>query len=379
MSLTEKNTEKNKVITAIGMISGTSLDGIDAAIIKSDGEHVERIGTPYHRPYTKDEQSLLKSALAEARAEGRPTRSNILINNAEEMITKLHAEVIKEIIEANDIQADDIDIIGFHGQTVLHGPEEGWTWQIGDGKTLAELTKISVIHDLRRNDMEHGGEGAPLAPIYHHIVARSSDVDYPVAMLNLGGVGNITWIGGPDAANMLAFDTGPANALLDDLVRKNTDLPFDKGGEISAKGTVDQVLVQKWLNNDYFKQTAPKSLDRDDFNVDEVHALSLEDGAATLCAFSVRCVKLAEDLCPAPVKHWYVCGGGAKNPVMMKMLDVELDGSVEPVNALGFDSDYIEAEAFALMAIRKIYDLPISFPGTTGVSKPCTGGVLNSP
>ena len=369
--------EKNNPLTAIGLISGTSLDGIDATIIKSDGEHVERIGTACHRPYTKDEQALLKSALSEARKEGRPTKNNTLINEAEKLVTELHAEIVKKIIETN--QMDEIDVIGFHGQTILHGPEEGWTWQIGDGKMLAERTGISVINDLRRNDMENGGEGAPLAPIYHHVIARSSNVNYPVAMLNMGGVGNITWIGGPNADDMLAFDTGPANALLDDLVRKNADLPYDRGGEISAKGTVNQAMVQKWMQNDYFRQPAPKSLDRDEFNVDEVHTLPLEDGAATLCAFSVRCVKIAECLCPVPVKHWYVCGGGAQNPVMMKMLDDLLEGTVDPVNILGFDSDYIEAEAFALMAIRKLYNLPISFPGTTGVSKPCTGGVLNLP
>lgn len=369
--------EKNNKITAIGMISGTSLDGIDAALIKSDGSDVERFGEPLHRPYKKDEQNLLKSALSEARAEARPTKHNTLINEAEALVTKLHAGVIEDIIKENGLQKDDVDIIGFHGQTVLHGPDEGWTWQIGDGKLLADMTGISVVNDFRRNDMEHGGEGAPLASIYHYVIASQGDVTYPIAMLNMGGVGNVTWIGGVDPADMLAFDTGPANALLDDLVRKHTDLPFDRGGEISAKGTVDHTLVQKWLKNNYFKMPAPKSLDRDDFSVDEVHSLSFEDGAATLCAFSTECVRIAEELCPAAVKKWYVCGGGIHNPVIMKMLNNKLNGLVEPINVLGFDGDYIEAEAFALMAIRKLYNLPISFPGTTGVSAPCIGGVIH--
>ncbi len=371
--------EKNKIITAVGMISGTSLDGIDASIIKSDGETVERTGKVFHRPYKREEQELLKEALAEARKEGRPTTDNRLINKAEALVSKLHSAVVNNLLAESRLAHEDIDIVGFHGQTILHGPDEGWTWQIGDGAKLARSLGIPVVNDLRSNDMAHGGEGAPLACIYHHVVASQNDVDYPIAMLNMGGVGNITWIGGPDPEKMLAFDTGPANALLDDLVRRHTDLPYDRGGEISAKGMVDREMVSRWMQNPYFKQPIPKSLDRDEFNVDAVNALPLEDGAATLCAFSVECVRVAEEMCPAPVKHWYVCGGGAHNPVIMSMLSDALDGSVEPVDVLGFEGDYIEAEAFALMAIRKLYDLPNSFPGTTGVSRPVTGGVLNKP
>ncbi len=361
------------------MISGTSLDGIDASIIRSDGETVERTGKTYHRPYSREEQDLLREALAEARAEGRPTANNRLINKVEALVTKLHSAVVNNLLAENKLAHEDIDVIGFHGQTVLHGPDDGWTWQIGDGEKLAGALEIPVVHDLRSNDMAYGGEGAPLACIYHHVVASQNDVDYPIAMLNMGGVANITWIGGPEAEKMLALDTGPANALLDDLVRKHTDLPYDQDGKISAKGMVDRDMVQGWMKNPYFNLPIPKSLDRDECNVDEVATLSLEDAAATLCAFSVECVNVAEKLCPAPVKHWYVCGGGAHNPVIMNMLDGALEGSVEPVDVLGFDGDYIEAEAFALMAIRKLYNLPISFPGTTGVSRPVTGGVLNKP
>ncbi len=369
----------NKQKLAIGLMSGTSLDGIDAALIKSDGTSVERFGTPYNRTYSKEEREVLKEALSEARREVRPTDENIYIDETERMITELHIEVVRELLTKNDLSSSDIDVIGFHGQTLLHGPHEGWSWQIGDGKRLAKELDILVVNDIRGFDVAHGGQGAPMVPVYHRSLFAGRDVNYPVALINFGGVANITWIGGDGSDDLVAFDTGPANALLDDWVRKHTDLIYDEGGKISSKGYIHQDLIDKWMENDYFKLPPPKSLDRDDFNVDDVNALSLEDGAATLAAFSVACLKLASNQCPKAVNNWYVCGGGAHNPTVMTMLNDALCGDVEPVSAIGFDGDYIEAEAFAYMAVRRLYDLPITFPGTTGIEEPSTGGVINNP
>lgn len=362
---------------AIGLMSGTSLDGIDAALIKSDGETVERFGEAFHMDYSNEMRSRLKTTLSEARAEKKPTDKNTLINETEQILTDLHYVVVSELLELNALKADDIDVIGFHGQTLLHGPDEGWTWQIGLGARLAKRLGITVVNDIRRYDVEHGGQGAPMVPVYHQSILKGRLSDYPAALINIGGVSNITWIGSDETGAMVAFDTGPGNALLDDWVREKTDLPYDIDGMISAKGKVDVGLVRCWMENDYFDVEPPKSLDRDDFDVSEASALSLEDGAASLCAFTVATIKAGAAKCPATVKNWYVCGGGAHNPVIMKMLGDALEGSVETINALGFDGDYIEAEAFAYMAVRKLYDLPITFPGTTGISEPATGGVIN--
>lgn len=364
---------------AIGLMSGTSLDGIDATLIKTDGIQVKPFGTPLNRVYSKQERDILKDALREARNEVRPTKKNTHINETEKLITDLHVEVVKELIEQNNLLAEDIDVIGFHGQTLLHGPAEGWSWQIGDGKRLAQELNIPVVSDLRGFDVANGGQGAPLLPVYHQSLFVGKEANYPVGLINFGGVANITWVGGGGHDDLIAFDTGPANALLDDWIRKNTDMIYDEDGKVSAKGTIHQDLIDNWMDNEYFSALPPKSLDRDDFNVDEVNSLSLEDGAATLAAFSVECLKAASEQCPKAANNWYVCGGGSHNPTIMAMLNDALGGNVEPVSAIGFDGDYVEAEGFAYMAVRRLYDLPITFPGTTGISKPSTGGVLNTP
>ncbi|HRW29205.1 MAG: anhydro-N-acetylmuramic acid kinase [Alphaproteobacteria bacterium] len=369
----------NAELTAIGLMSGTSLDGIDAALIKSDGQSIKRFGRPFHMTYSRGQRDQLKAALKAAREAGRPTSSNNLINETEQLITALHAEVIRELLKQNNLETHDVDVIGFHGQTLLHGPDDGWSWQIGDGRKLAEMLEIQVVNDLRRNDVEHGGQGAPMVPVYHQAIVRDIADSFPVGLINFGGVANITWIGGRDTDNLLAFDTGPANALLDDWIRKHTDYIYDQDGMFSKKGTVHREILSEWMKNKYFEIKPPKSLDRDDFNVDEVNELSLEDGAATLAAFSVEALKVASGQCPEPVKKWYVCGGGAHNPTIMKMLEDALACDVRPISDLGFNGDFIEAEAFAYLAVRHLYNLPITFPGTTGISKPSTGGILNKP
>ena len=364
---------------AIGLMSGTSLDGIDAAFVRSDGEIVKPWGEPYHMSYNAEQKEQLKAGLLEAKKEAKPSTSNSLINKLELELTDLHAQAVFNILEQNGLNNNDIDVIGFHGQTLLHGPDEGWTWQIGDGELLAKKLEIPVVNDLRRYDVEHGGQGAPMVPVYHQSIVKEKAKGFPVALINIGGVANITWIGGPDVSDLVAFDTGPGNAMLDDFIRKNSEYTCDIDGTISAKGKINKTLVNDWMKNRYFSELPPKSLDRNDFNVCEVDSLSLEDGAATLCSFTVASIKAGSIICPAKAKHWYVCGGGAHNPTIMKMLKKELKGEVSSVNTLGIDGDFVEAEAFAYMAIRRLYNLPITFPGTTGISTPSTGGIINNP
>lgn len=360
-------------------MSGTSLDGVDAAIIKTDGHKVTRYGKPCHIPYTAVQREQLQEAFQHAKRENNPNvRSNSILI-AEGAINDIHFDVVKEILRINHLNENDIDVIGFHGQTLLHNPDEGWSWQIGDGRELADRLGIKVINDFRRFDLENGGQGAPLVPIFHRALLPNDEQEFPVALLNIGGVANLTWFDGRDHNDMVAFDTGPGNALLDDWVRNHSDLPYDKDGIISSKGNVQEILVNDLMNHDYFKEMPPKSLDRDAFDVSSLSILSMEDGAATLIAFTVNAIKMAEIMCPDFVKKWYVCGGGAHNPTIMKMLSEELYGEVETISSLGFDGDYVEAEAFAFLAVRKLYDLPITFPGTTGIMEPSTGGEIHNP
>lgn len=371
--------KKNSELLAVGLMSGTSLDGIDVAFLKSDGVRIERVGTPFHMAYNDEQKSQLQRALFEAKQEKRPTHTNLFINGLEDILTDLHHKAVIKALSLNNIEKTDIDVVGFHGQTLLHGPDEGWSWQIGSGRKLANDLNIKVVNDFRRYDVENGGQGAPFVPIYHHALLSSYETDYPIAVLNIGGVANLTWISGEEAASLVAFDTGPGNALLDDWIRKKSEFPCDKDGFFSKKGVVDNELIHLWMKDHFFKKLPPKSLDRNAFDVSSIEKLSIEDGAATLCAFTVKTIKEAEALCPQIVKNWFVCGGGANNPTLMEMLSDNLAGTVNKVSDIGFDGDFTEAEAFAYLAVRKLYDLPITFPGTTGIKAPSPGGVIHIP
>lgn len=364
---------------SLGLMSGTSLDGIDVAFIKSDGRSVKRCYKSFHLPYNEQEIKKLSQGLSAAKTQGRPTKNNHFINQLEEMITVRHKDAVLAALKLNNLKAGDIDIIGFHGQTLLHGPHQGWSWQIGSGQMLSNMLNITVVDDFRSNDMKYGGQGAPLAPIYHHALLADKNRQYPVAFINIGGVSNMTWIGSDKEHELIAFDTGPGNALLDDWIRKKSDQPYDKDGVISTKGTVNYTILEGWLKDDFFNAPPPKSLDRNQFDVSDMEPLSLEDGAATLCAFTAATIKMGQDLCPTAANEYYICGGGVHNPTIMKMLGEQLSGQVHCVDIFGCDSDFIEAEAFAFMAIRKYYDLAITFPKTTAVNKPSPGGIINNP
>jgi anhydro-N-acetylmuramic acid kinase len=284
------------------------------------------------------------------------------------------------LLDSAGVPASAIDVVGFHGQTVWHRPRHRRTLQIGDGARLAAAAGIGVVADFRRADMAAGGEGAPLAPLYHAALAGA--LQKPIAVLNIGGVANLTWIGESEGEpNVLAFDTGPGNALLDDWVLARTSRACDEDGRLAAAGRVDAGRVTGWLAHDFFRRLPPKSLDRDVFRfaLDAIAGFSPADGAATLAAFSARAVASASPLLPAEPRRWLVCGGGRRNPVLMDMIRTAVGAPVEPVEAIGWRGDFLEAEAFAFLAVRSLRGLPLTLPTTTSAPRPLTGGRLHGP
>lgn len=348
---------------AIGMMSGTSCDGIDAALVHTDGSSIDDFGPTITVPYDDAFRARLQSCFG---GQGP-------VGAAERELTERHAEAVRQLLKLAERKPADIAIVGFHGQTIHHAPAQRQTVQIGDGALLAKLVGIDVVNDFRSADVQAGGQGAPLAPVYH--LARAASLPKPIAVLNLGGVGNVTWIGGDDA--LLAFDTGPGNALLDDWALRHTGKPADVGGALAASGHPSNAALAKLKSDPYFALPAPKSLDRQHFKALADAALSglgAADGAATLVAFTAWSAGEAMRVFPSRPREWLVCGGGRHNPAIMQALRSILPCSVRSVDEVGWNGDALEAQAFAFMAVRSLRGLPLSFPGTTGVPKPMPGG-----
>ncbi|NRB02958.1 MAG: anhydro-N-acetylmuramic acid kinase [Rhodobacteraceae bacterium] len=354
----------------LGAMSGTSLDGVDAAVLETDGKAISGFAETAYRAYSPAERDTLAAALGQWHGPQ--------VEAATEVVQRAHTELLS--------QFEDIDLVGFHGQTLAHDPRGRGTLQVGDGAALAEALDCPVVWDFRSADIELGGEGAPLAPFYHFALARFLGLSQPVAMLNLGGVGNITWVNpvaqspeDPDA--LLAFDTGPANAPVNDFVAQHFDQPFDKDGAIAAQGRVEDGALELFLAEPYFSRMPPKSLDRNDFPdmINLVRELSAHDAAATLTAMSAAAVAVAMPHCPIPPSRLLVTGGGRKNPVLMQMISAAADCPVDPVEEVGLDGDMLEAQAFAYLAARVRAKLPTSCPTTTGVSVPVGGGIVSGP
>ena len=355
------------VLRCIGLMSGTSLDGIDAAFIETDGEAVIRTGPSLTMPYEEGFRDRLRGVLGEA--DDTPS-----VREVEQALTLLHVTAAETLIARYSLP--EIDVVGFHGHTILHRPEERRTRQIGNGFQLARLLGTIVVSDFRSNDVAAGGQGAPFVPAYHR--ALSGVLERPLAVLNLGGVGNVTWIGdGED--EILAFDTGPGNALIDDWALRHTEEPVDRNGALAKRGAVDATSVAHFLTHPFFAAAPPKSLDRDDFVRLVPQHLSAEDGAATLTRITAAAVSRAISHLPVPPRRWLVTGGGRHNPVLMAALAEELGSTVEPVEQVGWDGDALEAQAFAYLAVRSLRGLPLSYPGTTGVKAPQTGGRWDRP
>ncbi len=358
--------------TAIGMMSGTSLDGVDVALIRSDGAWRIEAGPARTCAYGAAQRDAIRAAL------GQETG----FEGAIAAVTGAHRAALLDFLAAEMLEPGDIDWVGFHGQTVFHDPGNGKTVQIGDAGALADAGGIPVVSDFRSADVRRGGQGAPLAPLYH--AALSAGLDKPLAVLNLGGVANVSWMGAArrggtvEETPLLAFDTGPANALLDDWMLRRTGAPFDRNGETAARGTADGDRIAAWLRHPYFTTEPPKSLDRNDFDA-AVDSLDIADGAATLTEFTVRSVAAALDWMPERPRRWLVSGGGRKNGFLMDRLRRTLAAPVDPVEAVGWNGDALEAQAFAWLALRVADGLPTSLPSTTGVPAPTSGGAIDRP
>jgi anhydro-N-acetylmuramic acid kinase len=351
----------------IGLMSGTSLDGIDAALITTDGEgFIERDGF-LTVPYDDVLRQRIRGCL------NIPPECVNSVTDVEREITVAHAETVKALLRQQGVKPSDVHLIGFHGQTIAHAPEKKFTCQIGDGALLAKLTGIDVVNDFRTADVLAGGQGAPLAPIYH--AALSDGKEKPVVFLNIGGVANVTYIGAD--GEMIAFDTGPGNALLDDWMLKKTGRRYDEGGKAAARGKVDEKLLGELMSHEFFSAIPPKSIDRNIFVSQKWKDLSLEDGAATLTAFTVAGILQSMKFMPEKPKAWIVSGGGRLNRSFMQALHDKLKVPVVLIEELGLNGDAIEAEAFAYMAVRSLRGLPISFPRTTGAPYAMSGGKLS--
>jgi len=362
---------KAGALQALGAMSGTSLDGVDAAVLDTDGITIFGFGPSAYRPYSPEEQAVLRAALG-----AWPGDDGVA--NAAKIIEAAHLQVLAGF--------EGIDLVGFHGQTLAHDPANRRTHQAGDGAALARGLGLPVVWDFRSNDVALGGQGAPLAPFFHFACAQWMGAKAPVAFLNLGGVGNLTWVNpactAPEAQGaLLAFDTGPANAPINDWVMRCSGAPYDKDGALAAQGRVADGLLERFLAEPYFQRMPPKSLDRDSFATAAalVHGLSPMDGAATLTAMAAAGVMQAMAHCPEPPVEMLVTGGGRHNPVLMGMLQAGLDCPVRPVEAVGLDGDMLEAQAFAYLAVRVARGLPTSCASTTGVGAAVGGGVLSYP
>ncbi|MEM7240989.1 MAG: anhydro-N-acetylmuramic acid kinase [Pseudomonadota bacterium] len=362
---------KKRPTACLGLMSGTSLDGVDAAIVITDGENIQGFSGSKYYEYSQTERKVLRAAL------GKWPGANDL-GDAQDIILSSHQNLIEAFPES--------EVVGFHGQTLAHDPANGRTHQLGDGQELANRTGKPVVWDFRNADMAAGGQGAPLAPFFHFACAKALGARAPLAFLNLGGVGNVTFVNGshpgPEAKGaLLAFDTGPANAPLSDLMQARRGLDMDENGKLAALGAPDGVILEKFMENPYFEAEPPKSLDRDDFSTlnGDVSPLSDEDAAATLTAAIVSSVYAAQMHFPTDPSRWLICGGGRKNQTLMTGLRNVMDAPLDPVEVVGFDGDMFEAQAFGYLAMRVMRGLPTSAPSTTGASAPIRGGQISYP
>ena len=367
-------------VTAIGLMSGTSYDGVDVALIETDGEEIGRLGPTGYRPYSDQERDLVRRAIAAATHLGDRAERPKILTQVEELVTDMHAEAVEAFLAANAMAPSAVGVVGFHGQTVLHRPDRGLTVQLGNGQALAARLGIPVVYDFRAADVAAGGQGAPVVPVFHRALVRLLKRPHPIAVLNLGGVANITFIDGD--ADLIAFDTGPGNALIDDFVRLRTGQPQDDDGRAAAAGQVDEEAVARVLKHPFFARRPPKSLDRNAFRhwvMEEARLAdkSMQDGVATLTAITAAAVAHATKVLPRAPAGWLVAGGGTRNPTLMRMLAQRLAPvGIETVGAVGWSADALEAQAFAFLAVRALKGLPLTFPTTTGVPRPLTGGVL---
>ena len=363
---------QGKALTVIGMMSGTSFDGIDAAVITTNGVKIHSLGETYMSSYSE----VLRKKI---RVLTNRQHSIRILMDIENEIAIEHARVVKDLLKKANLKSSDIDLIGFHGQTIYHDPAKRKTLLVGNAALLAELTKINVISDFRSRDIAAGGGGAPLVPFYHQAVCRS--LKKPVVVLNVGGVANVTYI---DNNHLLAFDTGPGGALLDDWIHERTKRDFDDDGKIARLGVPHDALLESFMRKKFFSEKPPKSLDRNKFKsiMRELAHLTTEDGAATLTYLTARSVCEAQKFFPKKPHKWIICGGGSKNSLLMDILkkqyglDIVNIGDLKVFGKTSVSPDFVEAQAFGFLAARSYYHLPLTTPTTTGVREEVSGGAF---
>jgi anhydro-N-acetylmuramic acid kinase len=365
-------------VWSVGLMTGTALDGfIDAALLRTDGEEIAAFGAWRLQAYDAGLRARLAASIDAARAWDFAGPEPDAVTAAEADYTRAHALAVAALLDEAGLAPSDVAVIGFHGLTVLHRPAAGRTRQIGDGALLARLTGIPVAFDFRSADVAAGGQGAPLAPVYHAALLRNAGLADPAAVLNLGGVANITWWGGGE--EVAAFDCGPANGPLNEWVEAHGLGAYDRDGRLAASGMVHEGLLLQLLDHPWLGEAWPKSLDRYDFSASMVRGLSPADGAATLTAFTAAAIGIGLDICPKRPDAVVACGGGRKNPVLIAEIERRARVRVIPAEQVGWRGDAIEAEAFAHLAVRTLRGLPLSFPSTTGVAAPTPGGRVARP
>ena len=369
-----------KIYSSLGLMSGTSMDGIDASIIKSNGE--DKCETVFNQYFEYDE--IIYRDLTNIRGKINSSKdlkeNSIEIKILERKITLFHTKICKQIIEE---YALDIDLVGFHGQTIFHSAYEKISRQLGDAKLLLQLVNKKIIYNFRENDLNNGGSGAPLSPVFHKLIAQKNKIELPLCILNIGGISNITIINKFDFNELISKDIGPGNCLIDEWMRKNSNSKFDKNGEISKTGTCKKIILdqaQELFMNRFDREVT--SFDTKDFDISFVRGLSLEDGAATLTEFTAKIIAEALNVSLKNINknQWKVllCGGGRKNKNLIDLIKNNMSKKIiiDSIDKYNINGDYVESQAFAYIAIRSYLNLPISFPKTTGCIRPCSGGTI---
>jgi len=362
----------SKNLYSLGLMSGTSMDGIDASIIKSDGKQFVEIIDDIYLKYDDQLRSKLKKIVDICISKDEFKKQSKNINEIEKEITLCHAEICKSIIKKN--KNINIDLIGFHGHTILHKPQDGYSIQIGDSQLLSKLTNKTVVSNFRQNDILNGGQGAPLAPLYHRLILSKIKFNFPSAVINIGGIANITYI--ENKNKIISFDTGPGNYLLDAWIKVNSKMEFDDKGLLAKSGKLNEHILEKFLSNPYYKKKFPKSLDVKDFNLNDLSKLSLKDGCATLSMLTIKTICMAINSFAKVPNVILFSGGGRKNDFIIENIKKRIKKPVYLIDEFNFNGDFTESQAFAYLAIRSFFKQIISLPSTTGVKKPCLGGLV---
>ena len=362
-----------KIYTAIGLMSGTSVDGIDASIIQSDGEDKLRVLNNDFTAYDKKIISEIKDLKEKINSKKDIETNKNLILKIEKDITNLHANAVEKILKKTTTK---IDLVGFHGQTIYHNFNEKISKQLGDGELLSKKINLDIIYNFRENDIRNGGQGAPLTPIYHKLLRKKLNIELPILFINIGGISNLTYISKDE--KIISFDSGPGNCLVDEFLqlKSKNKIIYDKDGEIAMRGKCNDIILENYLNNNYFNLQPPKSLDVKDFSLSMIRGLSVDEAVSTLSEFTVRTIVDGLNFFKEKPKKIILMGGGRKNNYFFENISKKSKIKTIDINDLTYDGDFIESQAFAYLGIRSKLKKNISYPETTGVTKPCTGGLM---